>query len=321
MGEDSQQWTVGSNSGRALRRRVEGAGEPKYAGRLPSLTAVLSLPARERLAWGKELGRRFRDEVRLAEFLGSLMSIAVERARRAVAEFRIRGVSTNIAFLQAVLDDPDFAAAQRWRFRHLFVDEFQDVNPLQFRLLEAWRDGRDDLCVVGDPRQAIYSWNGADPRYLTGFAELKAILRIRAREVRPHERRAQEVPGAGGVHGLGREGRRAQQLAVDGGDRALRAARDDGDRHALAEPRRAVLRRVTACELARLAAVDEQRPGTVQVARRAAGERARVVVAARGVGGHAVGHDVELVEAHHDGARGEGGDVGRAGGGSGWSPP
>ena len=35
--------------------------------------------------------------------------------------------------------DAEFASAQRWQFRHLFVDEFQDVNPLQFRLLEAWR--------------------------------------------------------------------------------------------------------------------------------------------------------------------------------------
>jgi DNA helicase II / ATP-dependent DNA helicase PcrA len=72
---------------------------------------------------------------------------------------------------QALETDTAFAATQRWRFRHLFVDEFQDVNPLQFRLLEAWRDGRDDLCVVGDARQAIYSWNGADPRFLTGFAD------------------------------------------------------------------------------------------------------------------------------------------------------
>ncbi len=71
---------------------------------------------------------------------------------------------------QVLETDAAFAATQRWRFRHLFVDEFQDVNPLQFRLLEAWRDDRDDLCVVGDPRQAIYSWNGADPRYLTDFA-------------------------------------------------------------------------------------------------------------------------------------------------------
>jgi DNA helicase-2/ATP-dependent DNA helicase PcrA len=76
-----------------------------------------------------------------------------------------------LACAQALETDAAFAATQRWRYRHLFVDEFQDVNPLQFRLLEAWRDGRDDLCVVGDPRQAIYSWNGADPRYLTGFAE------------------------------------------------------------------------------------------------------------------------------------------------------
>ena len=68
--------------------------------------------------------------------------------------------------------DPDFAAAQQWRFRHLFVDEFQDVNPLQFRLLRAWLGDRSDLCVVGDPRQAIYGWNGADPGLLDRFTTL-----------------------------------------------------------------------------------------------------------------------------------------------------
>jgi len=70
----------------------------------------------------------------------------------------------------ALETDSRFAATQRWRFRHLFVDEFQDVNPLQFRLLEAWRGGRPDLCVVGDPDQAIYGWNGADAGYLDDFA-------------------------------------------------------------------------------------------------------------------------------------------------------
>ena len=53
----------------------------------------------------------------------------------------------------------------------MFVDEFQDVNPLQRQLLEAWVGGRDDLCVVGDPNQAIYAWNGADPTALTGFLD------------------------------------------------------------------------------------------------------------------------------------------------------
>lgn len=65
--------------------------------------------------------------------------------------------------------DPEYAAARRWRFRHLFVDEFQDVNPLQFRLLKAWIGDEPDLCVVGDPNQAIYAWNGADSRFLDHF--------------------------------------------------------------------------------------------------------------------------------------------------------
>jgi DNA helicase-2/ATP-dependent DNA helicase PcrA len=67
--------------------------------------------------------------------------------------------------------DPAYAAAVRWRFRHLFVDEFQDVNPLQHALLEAWRGGRDDVCVVGDPSQAIYGWTGADGGWLDDFAD------------------------------------------------------------------------------------------------------------------------------------------------------
>jgi DNA helicase-2/ATP-dependent DNA helicase PcrA len=69
----------------------------------------------------------------------------------------------------ALHDDAQFAAATRWRFRHLFVDEFQDVNPVQFRLLQGWLGDKLDLCVVGDPNQAIYSWNGADPTLLTEF--------------------------------------------------------------------------------------------------------------------------------------------------------
>lgn len=67
------------------------------------------------------------------------------------------------------LADPDYARAQHWRFRHLLVDEFQDVNPLQFDLLKAWLGPESTLCVVGDPNQAIYAWNGADAVYLNRF--------------------------------------------------------------------------------------------------------------------------------------------------------
>jgi DNA helicase-2/ATP-dependent DNA helicase PcrA len=67
--------------------------------------------------------------------------------------------------------DPEFAASARWRFRHFFVDEYQDVNPAQVRLLDAWLGDNDDLCVVGDPDQAIYAWNGSDPRALIDFPQ------------------------------------------------------------------------------------------------------------------------------------------------------
>lgn len=72
---------------------------------------------------------------------------------------------------QALEGDAEFAATQRWRFRHLFVDEFQDVSRAQLRLLRSWLGEGDDLCVVGDPDQAIYSFAGADPGYLTRFDE------------------------------------------------------------------------------------------------------------------------------------------------------
>jgi DNA helicase-2/ATP-dependent DNA helicase PcrA len=57
------------------------------------------------------------------------------------------------------------------RYRSFVVDEYQDVTPLQQRLLDAWLGGRDDLCVVGDAHQTIYSFTGATPAYLLGFRQ------------------------------------------------------------------------------------------------------------------------------------------------------
>src|SRR3954452_6113789 len=62
------------------------------------------------------------------------------------------------------------AEAVRSQYRHFVVDEYQDVNALQQRLLDLWRGDRDDVCVVGDPSQTIYSFTGASPAHLLGFA-------------------------------------------------------------------------------------------------------------------------------------------------------
>jgi DNA helicase-2/ATP-dependent DNA helicase PcrA len=63
-------------------------------------------------------------------------------------------------------EDPAALAAFRERYRAFTVDEYQDVNLLQQELLERWLGDRDDLCVVGDDYQSIYSFTGATPEHL-----------------------------------------------------------------------------------------------------------------------------------------------------------
>ncbi|MET7638348.1 UvrD-helicase domain-containing protein [Streptomyces sp. NPDC005438] len=70
----------------------------------------------------------------------------------------------------SILEDrPDIADTVRGQYQHFVVDEYQDVSPLQQRLLEAWLGGRDSLCVVGDASQTIYSFTGATPDHLLDF--------------------------------------------------------------------------------------------------------------------------------------------------------
>lgn len=65
--------------------------------------------------------------------------------------------------------DPLFSASEMYRMRHLYIDEFQDINVVQLNFVNALLSERTDLCVVGDPNQAIYSWNGADPTLITSL--------------------------------------------------------------------------------------------------------------------------------------------------------
>lgn len=67
-------------------------------------------------------------------------------------------------------NDPRMLAHLQQQYRHFTVDEYQDISPLQQSLLETWLGDREELCVVGDPRQTIYTFAGADPSFLTGFS-------------------------------------------------------------------------------------------------------------------------------------------------------
>ncbi|NBM16061.1 ATP-dependent DNA helicase UvrD2 [Streptomyces sp. GC420] len=66
-------------------------------------------------------------------------------------------------------DRPDIADQVRRQYVHFVVDEYQDVSPLQQRLLDLWLGDRDSLCVVGDASQTIYSFTGATPDHLLNF--------------------------------------------------------------------------------------------------------------------------------------------------------
>ncbi|WP_443079087.1 ATP-dependent DNA helicase UvrD2 [Streptomyces sp. NBC_01498] len=66
-------------------------------------------------------------------------------------------------------DRHDIAQQIRGQYQHFVVDEYQDVSPLQQRLLDLWMGDRENLCVVGDASQTIYSFTGATPDHLLNF--------------------------------------------------------------------------------------------------------------------------------------------------------
>jgi DNA helicase-2/ATP-dependent DNA helicase PcrA len=98
--------------------------------------------------------------------VGSLMT-AYEDVKRERGRIDMEDILLVTAAILA--DDERVAAQVRRQYRWFVVDEFQDVNPLQSTLLDLWLGGRDEICVVGDPRQTIYSFAGASPKILASF--------------------------------------------------------------------------------------------------------------------------------------------------------
>ncbi|HUQ77550.1 MAG TPA: ATP-dependent DNA helicase UvrD2 [Patescibacteria group bacterium] len=111
--------------------------------------------------------------------------------------------------------DPDAAALIRARKSWFSVDEYQDTNPHQERLLELWAGRSDDVCVVGDEDQTIYTFTGASSTYLTGFADRHPGARVIA--LTENYRSTPQVLGLAN-----------RLLAGDGRNKTLRATRPDG---------------------------------------------------------------------------------------------
>ena len=131
------------------------------------------------IGWAKVSNVPAEDYARLAAGNGrSIASMDSETIARVFAGYealkrdRVRIDFEDILLCAAALIDEheEVRDAVHRAYRHLLVDEYQDVSPLQQALLDLWRGDRGDLCVVGDPAQTIHSFAGAQAHYLTGFA-------------------------------------------------------------------------------------------------------------------------------------------------------
>ncbi len=121
-------------------------------------------------------------------------------------------LAETIALLET---DAEAAEVIRSRKRWFSVDEYQDTNPHQERLLELWAGPSEDLCVVGDEDQTIYTFTGASSSYLTGFAERHPGARTIA--LTENYRSTPQILAFAN-----------RLLAADGRTKALSATRGDG---------------------------------------------------------------------------------------------
>ena len=186
------------------------------------------------LDWTRARRVSFADSAAVARRAGRRISLsATELAKVAAAYEALKTRRGVVDFddllercLHALTNDRQWASGIRWRFRHLFVDEAQDLNPLQYAFLEAIRDGRPDLCLVGDPRQAIFGFNGADPTIMDNVARLYPGITI-TRLTRNYRCTPQIIDAARGVLQRSEQSDDSIAVPMDGAAVRVVSATDD----------------------------------------------------------------------------------------------
>lgn len=102
------------------------------------------------------------DAATVAHVFGTYEELKREQGRMDMEDVLLIGAAL-------LAEDDRVAASVRQQYKWFVVDEYQDVSPIQATLLDLWLGGRDEICVVGDPAQTIYSFAGARAAYLTEF--------------------------------------------------------------------------------------------------------------------------------------------------------
>jgi len=168
--------TVGGEAPRVLDSKLSLVAEAAHAAGLKPGRPELRDLASE-IEWAKAVQARPEDYAASAGKAGrtpplkrddvAAVYAAYETLRRAR---HLLDFESMLELTAAILAEHPAAGDQvRGQYRYFVVDEYQDVNPLQKLVLDCWLGGRDDICVVGDPNQTIYSFTGATAAFLTSF--------------------------------------------------------------------------------------------------------------------------------------------------------
>jgi len=232
--------TVGGRPPAVLDSKISLLAEAARAARVPASGPELRDLATE-VEWAKVMQVHPADYAEVAATHGRAPPVDLETAGRVFGAYEQLRRDRHLIDFESVLEltaailagHPAAGADVRDRYRYFVVDEFQDVNPLQKLLLDTWAGDRDDVCVVGDPRQTIYSFTGATSAYLTGFAaeypEATVVRLVRNYRSTPEvvdcANRLARARGARGTRGA--IGRGSAGPAGDGGP-ALVAQRASG---------------------------------------------------------------------------------------------
>jgi DNA helicase-2/ATP-dependent DNA helicase PcrA len=165
---------VGGSAPRLLESKGRMIGHAAESLRLKLDTATLRDAAAE-IEWRK-VSRLTMDQYAAAQrslppTLDLEKIVDLQRAYESVKDERKQIDFEDVLLVTAgmIESEPRVAQQVREQYRFFVVDEYQDVSPLQQELLELWLGDRDDVCVVGDASQTIYTFAGATPDYLLGF--------------------------------------------------------------------------------------------------------------------------------------------------------
>ncbi|MFV0427969.1 MAG: ATP-dependent DNA helicase UvrD2 [Arachnia sp.] len=173
------------------------------------------------LAAGREVG-----SVSPSQVAGVMRAYDQAKTAQGVVDF------DDILLCAAALmaERPEVAETIRQTYRHFVVDEYQDISAVQHRLIGLWADERSDICVVGDPQQAIHGFAGARADLLTGYARqfpgsrtvrltrnyrsTPQIIEVSNTLVRPHSARLRAVGAQGASPSFHRETNEEAEVAA-----------------------------------------------------------------------------------------------------------